>query len=502
MGIVQKDALRVTLISYFGIVLGYLNRGYLFLLFLSEEQIGLVGVLISTAVLFGQFASLGSMNVSWKFFPFLRNSKNNHYGFLSMLLLIIGIGIVFFGLLFALMKGTFEYYFIEKSKMFMDYYYWVLPAGIGFAVFRLLENYLKALYKNVFAVIVRDLVPRVLTLLIIIAYALEFVSFHDFVVTFCLIQLIPALLLIAYLIKLKEWHFSVKAISVPKRFRKIIVNYSLYAYFNSLITALLISIDLLMVTSYLGLNYAGVYTIVLFLIRALMVPYDSMSRVSFPLVSEYWKEKNIVKLGDLYKRFSSVGLFIGLFGFLGVWVNREDLFSWLAEKGPEFYTGINIFLFLMISRVSDMYMGLNGVIMVTSKKYRYDIIFTSTLLVVVVILNQLLIPVMGVSGAALATAVGVFGYNIARVIFVWVHFKIHPFKKSQFLVIAMFALVLAGFEYLPLELGNIWLNMMIRSVLVVVVFCVPIYVFKLEPEIVNYVDKILGALKGKLGRRK
>ena len=56
MGIVQKDAFRTMLISYGGIVLGYLNKGLLFLLILTTEQIGLVNLIISLGTMFAQFS--------------------------------------------------------------------------------------------------------------------------------------------------------------------------------------------------------------------------------------------------------------------------------------------------------------------------------------------------------------------------------------------------------------------------------------------------------------
>ena len=51
MGIVQKDAFRTMLISYVGIVLGYVNKGILFLIILTTEQIGLVNLIISVGTL-------------------------------------------------------------------------------------------------------------------------------------------------------------------------------------------------------------------------------------------------------------------------------------------------------------------------------------------------------------------------------------------------------------------------------------------------------------------
>ena len=72
MGIVKKDALRTTLISYIGLVLGYINKAFLFILFLTTVEIGLVNLLTTTGLLFAQLSNLGSIYVTWRFFPFFQ----------------------------------------------------------------------------------------------------------------------------------------------------------------------------------------------------------------------------------------------------------------------------------------------------------------------------------------------------------------------------------------------------------------------------------------------
>lgn len=96
MGIVQKDAFRTMLISYGGIVLGYLNKGLLFLLILTTEQIGLINLIISFGTMFAQFSNLGTIYSTWKFLPFFKNEAKKHHGFLPLILLIVFVGISFF----------------------------------------------------------------------------------------------------------------------------------------------------------------------------------------------------------------------------------------------------------------------------------------------------------------------------------------------------------------------------------------------------------------------
>ena len=69
----------------------------------------------------------------------------------------------------------------------------------------------------------------------------------------------------------------------------------------------------------------------------------------------------------------------------------------------------------------------------TSKKFKYDIYFTITLIAAVFLLNLLFIPWWGMAGAAISTSISLIVYNSSRILFVWYTFKIHPFHKNQFI---------------------------------------------------------------------
>src|SRR5690606_26971060 len=157
------------------------------------------------------------------------------------------------------------------------------------------------------------------------------------------------------------------------------------------------SLDVIMIASLIGLEGTGVYATIVFLASALLVPYRSMARISSPLVADYWKHREMDKMKELYTKFSSVSLLIGLASFMWIWMNIEFLFSFLpADKQAEFQPGIWVFFFLMMGRLLDMFFGLNGAIFSTSKKFKYDIVFTLILIVGVYGLNLLFIPYWGI----------------------------------------------------------------------------------------------------------
>jgi O-antigen/teichoic acid export membrane protein len=348
-------------------LLGYVNKVFLFVMLLTQEEVGLINLIFGLGLLFAQFANLGSINSMWKFFPYLYHPKKKHHGFLSLNLLIALVGVVIFSLIYLIFKENFSNYFESKSSLFVEYYYWVLPVGIFLVLFKLLENHLRGLYKNVFAVLANDLFFRLATTAILTLYAFSLFDFDTLLALMCLSQALPALLFV-----------------IPKKFQKIILVFSTYSYMNSLAAILVISIDSIMISGMIGLSDFGTYSIVLNIIGALMIPYGAIMRVSSAIVSQHWKDRSMDRMDELYKQVSSVTLFIGLFLFLGTWVSIEEIFSVLPK---DYSSGITVFLLLMIGRIFDMYMGLNGTILVASKKYRYDVLFTGSLILIVTGLN-------------------------------------------------------------------------------------------------------------------
>lgn len=466
---------------------------------LNTEQIGLVNLLVAIGMLFAQFSNLGSIYTTWKFLPYLKKKENNNYGFLAFILLIVLVGIVLFTSLFIFFKPQISHEYVEKSKMFTEYYYWVLPIGIFQVLFSIFEVYLRAFLKNVISVFAQEIVLRLSITVILFLFYAGLISFSSFVILHSLAYSLPFLILAVYLFKQGDFSKNWTKIQIPKRFKTILVRFSFFNYFNTLSTQLVYSLDVIMIAQMLGLPAAGVYTTVTFLASALQVPYKSIIRVSSPLIADHWKHRELIKMKLLYQQVSSVSLLIGLVMFLFVWINIDFLFSFLK---PEFQEGILVFLFLMIGRLFDMYCGLNGSIFTTSKKYKYDIYFTILLVSLVYILNLWLIPLLGIKGAAISTSLALIIYNLGRIIFVLRIYRIHPFSWNQIKIIVLF-FVSISLSYIT---GNVFENKYIQflfqSLLIGSVFLTPIYIFNLEDNSKNYLQKGLKFFLSKTGLKK
>ena len=493
MGIVQKDAIRTSIISFVGLILGYLNKGFLFVLLFSRAEVGLVNLVMNISLLFAQFANLGTIYSTWRFFPFFRNSDRKHFGFLLANFLLVLMGILLFTGVILVSKDAIVANYEKNSHLFVDYYFMVIPLGISIVLFQLFENHMRGMQENVLPVIMQDVVLRVLTTLLLLAAFMSWINFSQFFLCYVFLHFLAPFYLFIYLIRKGELHFSLKSIQISKRFQKIIISYSSFSYVNSLATIIVVSLDSLMIAKYNGLSDTGVYTTTLLLISAVLFPYRSVIRVSSPLVSKQWKERNKVGMQELYQKSSSIGLLLGLLGFLIVWLPIKEIFSFI----PGYEGGIWVFFFLMIGRVVDMYYGLNGVILSTSKKYKSDFVFTMLLIVCVYGFNLYLIPKYGIVGAAISTGFVYVFYNVLRGYYISKVYGLKPFQFAQgklILAFIFFTLLYYVISFMTDDFSFInspFLRIITKEILLFGGFIIPIYWLNLEPESVGFVKKYL-----------
>jgi O-antigen/teichoic acid export membrane protein len=495
MGIIQKEALRITLLSYVGIGIGTLNRAVLFVICFTTEQIGLVNLIVATGLLFAQMANLGSITGILKFFPYFKNNQNRHYGFVSLMLIYVFVGVLICLGVFLGFKSAIQGLYLERSPLIIEYYYWVIPIGVSYVVFQFFEALLRSRQKNILAVFIFEVLLRLIITFLLIILLFKFISFEQFVILNSSIYIIPTLILLIYLIKIGEFNLSFNRISISKKYRKILIQYSFFMYINNLGILLISNLDIMMIAQYLGLSETGIYSTIFFLVSAILIPFKSIVKISIPIVAEQWKYKKMDEMESLYKKVSSVSLLIGSFFFLIIWLNVDFLF---AIPGKEFLSGKWVFFYLMLGRLTDMYCGINSIIFLTSKKYKFEAFFTFIMIFAIYFLNLWLIPLLGMDGAAISTGFTIILYNLVRLIFIYKVYKIHPFAMKQLNLIALGVLTFLVGESLSLIVPNGLFHFVIETCIVLFCFLLPIYLFKIEEESVNYVNKFLAILKSKL----
>ena len=113
------------------------------------------------------------------------------------------------------------------------------------------------------------------------------------------------------------------------------------------------------------------------------------------------------------------------------------------------------------------------------------------LVVITIVANYILIPIYGIDGAAMATALSVFLFNLIRLFLIRVKIGMHPFSfntiKTILLLIGLFVVM----NYLP-NTENDFVDILWRSVLVLVIY-IPLVLYLNLSEDISAIIKELKA---------
>jgi len=496
VGIVKKQSISLAVVSYIGVVIGYVNKVLLFPVFLTDPaEVGLANTLISASLLYAQFSALGMNVVTLKFFPFFQDKERKHHGFLYWASLIVTIGFLITTLAFLLLKPLIVSRFSANSPLLIDNYYYLIPLGLTALFFALYDSYLRSLLKVVVPSFVNEIYIRLMATLSISLFALHLVNFKQFVFIYVLLNCTHVLVLIVYMIYLKQWSFKpIKSFRI-KTLRFQMFYFGLFAILSTAGNSIISNIDGLMIAGLLknGLYYTGIYTTVFFMSTVILIPYRSILKITSPLISTYWKDNDMESMENLYKKVTVNNMIVGGLIFLVLWINIDNILSFLPK---EYYAGKYVFLYISIGRLFDMIAGLNGIITVTSKKYRYDLFFTGFLVLLTIVSNYSFLVVfnMGMEGTAIASMLTLIIYNILRLGFVQYNFKMQPFTINCLWILILGAICL-GISYLIPQQKNIFLDGFCRSIPVVAIFGISTLYFKLSSDINNFVYGVFPKLK-------
>jgi len=498
LGIVRKEGIYNTIIYYAGVVLGYFTMVVLLPKVLSPEQYGLVRILFPFSSMLAFFYLLGMPNVILRFFPFLKNENKGHSGILFFAYSVALVGVVVSTLVFFLLKGPILAIYSKKALLFVQNYYFIFPLAIGSMLFEILNAYNRAQYKTNVAIFLNEVYIRLVIVAIATFYIFHFFDFHTFIILYVAAYFSTSILMFLYTWRNKTLLLKPNKEAFKPPILKQMLNYGLFNFFGGATGMLIDKIDLLFVGAYLGLADTGIYGVAVLMAASLALPAKALLQILFPLTAAAFKENDKAKISHLYQVSCNSQLLIGSFIFMMVWVNYDSFFGMVH---PAFLLAKYPFLILALGRLFDMATGINGVLIVNSKHYRMDIIFTTLLVGLTLLNNALLIPVLGMVGAATSTAAALIIYNIIKYFFVWKKLRIQPYTLESVKILLTIAVIFLISLFLP-ETSHFIVNIIYKSIIIGLLFLISLLYLKFTPDIYNFVVLLYDRGRGYIVRGK
>jgi len=233
-----------------------------------------------------------------------------------------------------------------------------------------------------------------------------------------------------------------------------------------------------MINSMIDLSAAGIYSISLLFGSIVSLPSRSISRISTTVISDAWKIEDIDTIKSVYYKSCLNQTIIGGLVFAGIWANIGNVFHILPS---EFLSGKYVIFFFGLSALTSMMSGVCSQIINLSKSYRYNTYFTFAFGLMVIATNLILIPAMGIVGAALAALISNLIYHLLQIIFLYIKYRLFPYDIKIIIVFIIIVLTYL-FSLLIPELPNFILDIFVRSLLMTIVFGSLIVILKVSKD--------------------
>lgn len=490
MGIIVRQSISNTILSYLGIALGFVLTILMFPHILEAEQYGLTRVLVSASFISSQFAHLGFKNLVIRYFPFFKKADPQKHGFLFWIITIPIAGFLLFCGIYLLGNDILIRYYSEQSPLFVDYYLWVLPLTFFNLYFEVLNSYLRSLRDSTTGSFVNEVLQRLLTIGILLLYFFEWIGFREFITVFVTSYVAQPLIIAIQIWRKNEWKLSPNFDIIRKTLVKGMASYSLYSLLGGLTTVIVWNVDIMMLGAMAGLDDTGVYAIAFYIVTVVTVPQQSIHKIAAPLMADFIKSKMWDEVESIYRKSSLNQLIPGLLIFGLIWLHLDKLYLLL----PDLYSaGVWVVFIVGIGKLAAMTTGLNGVILSNSKHYRVSFYTNIILVIVTVGANYLLIPKYGIVGAALASAMAIIIYNGVKYFYVLIRMNLQPFTISTLIVIILGAATIYG-THVWIDFSSIWLDIIMKSIIFPLSFLTPILYFKLSPDINELVQSLWNKL--------
>ncbi len=482
MGVVASQSLKNVISTYFGFIIGAINTLFLYTKFMTDEYYGMVSYMLSAGFVMMPLMAFGVHNTLVKFYSSFKTklSINSFLTFMLYLPLLMIIPITIIGYFAHEAIGEF---LSTRNAMIKHYLVHTLVVAIALAYFEVFFAWVKVHLQTAFGNLMKEVFHRIGAMLMLFMLYLDVVTLNGFMIGLVLVYVIRMLVMMGYA-------FSVKFPKlVFKRFTgwQDVLKYSLLIIVAGSVVTIFLDVDKLMLGNYVDIEEVAYYNVAIFITAVIAVPMRSMHQIVYPLCAQYLNHKDYDKLGDLYKR-SSINLFvIGGGIFLLIILNINQLYLLLPE---DYSVGVYVVLIISVSKLSDAVIGSNNAILFNSDYYRVVLFLGVVLVIIMVLLNIIFIPRLGIYGAAFATLIAIILYNAGKLFFVYKAFKMLPFtvktlKGALLLVVMSLSFYFWDFSFHPL------INIVIKSLLISIIYCSLAYRFNLSEDINALVGEIV-----------
>jgi O-antigen/teichoic acid export membrane protein len=228
------------------------------------------------------------------------------------------------------------------------------------------------------------------------------------------------------------------------------------------------------------------------------IPKRAITTTASPLIARAFEKNDLLQVGSIYRKTSINQLIIGSLLLIGIWANLPNLFR-LMPRGEYYQAGAFVVTIVGCGKLLDMVFGPSSEIIGLSRHYWFNLVVITLLAGIVIVANAILIPRMGLQGAAFGTVIALTIYNLSKFIFVYLKLGLQPFSIHTLKVMAIAAGTALLNQLLP-SLEHPLFDILYRSFIITFFFSTLILATKSSEEVNAVFVTVLNKLKKWSGR--
>ena len=483
MGIVLNQSYKNIIIIIIAIIIGGFNTLFFYPAFLQAEYYGLVIFLLATSNLLMPLVSFGSQHTIIKYFSSYENKVEKDV-FMSSVIFIPLLTIIPISILVVQFHDTIGH-FLSVQNPIIDSYVWVIfLVAFATSYFEVFYSWSRVQLKTVFGNFLKEIFPRLSILILLTLVYLGQITKENFIwwlTGFYYVRLL-IMMIYSFYLYLPKFYFS-----IPNNIGEILT-YSLFIFLAGSAASILIDIDKFMIPQKEVISQTAFYAVAVFIATVVEIPGRAMFQIVNPLVAKALNENDFKGLETLYKK-SSLNLIIvsGLF-FLLINLNVNPFYNLILDSS--YSTAVLVVLIISVSKLILMSFGCGPAILATAKFYKITLPFSLLMAVSVYFLNDKLIDLYSINGAALSTLIVIFVFTFFKIIYLKYKLKIQPYSLSTLKVFILIAILFFITDSVDFN-HNYLVEIIVKSVSVSAVYIILIYAMGISDEINSVIKKIL-----------
>lgn len=469
MGLVQRQAIKNNLLSYLGLSIGVVSQ--LFIYHLDLDAKGFADGLIKLAGLIFPFMTLGVGAFLIRFVPYVKGGKpkaRSQLFTLSMKLVTIGLLLLtaitfFFGdeiLTLLVQRGW--------SSETLTYRWPLLILIISLTYAAILSGNLINFNRIAIPVVFNDLTLKIGLPLLILLHYQNLIAKDGLVAGLVIIHLLIVTGLLVYSHRMGALKTDFSPLVLESKSKKEMFTMSAYGMFGLLGSSLITNTDVVAINQILTNRETAIFGFSLFAVSVMKIPFRAINTIVLPDIASLWQKKDIEGLKRLYQDASAVLAVGGGLIYVGLIVCLPYFYP-INSGTAKYAEGYTVAVFLGTALSFDLITSINSPLISYTDHFRWSFVFILFSGVLNIILNYYFLSYLewGIEGAAIATMISLFVYNLLKVTFVYWKMKIQPFHSSLWNAIATYAVVGLVAWAIP-ETNIFWITGIIKGSIIVV----------------------------------